>query len=226
MARDGGRLNRALVSARAQREEVAHRLSRAATFQSLSLLAICGYFAVMTILATALRGTGWDWSRSAAIAVLAGMTVAAMVLVPSARARSWAKVKLAKHLFEHRYDYRTEWLRFTDTVGRSGPSAAPLSERVVKAFADIVDAPGGLLLVADEAGAIEPAAAWNWPGGNVASNDRTNSPLLGWRSNAKGILELAAHRFGWGDPKDLAIAPSPADARRRPCVGRDSVDSS
>ena len=33
------------------------RLSRAATFQSLSLLAICAYFAVMAILATALRGT-------------------------------------------------------------------------------------------------------------------------------------------------------------------------
>ena len=40
------------------------RLSRAATFQSLSLLAICGYFAVMAMLATALRGRGWDWSAS------------------------------------------------------------------------------------------------------------------------------------------------------------------
>ena len=38
------------------------RLSRAATFQSLSLLAICAYFAVMAVLATALRGTGLDWS--------------------------------------------------------------------------------------------------------------------------------------------------------------------
>ena len=43
-----------------------------------------------------------------------------MVLLPSARARGWVKVKLAKHLFEHRYDYRTEWLRFTDTLGRAG----------------------------------------------------------------------------------------------------------
>jgi len=36
------------------------RLSRTAAFQSLSLLAICAYFAVMAILATALKGTGWD----------------------------------------------------------------------------------------------------------------------------------------------------------------------
>ena len=184
------------------------RLSRAATFQSLSLLAICGYFAVMTILATALRGTNWDWSRSAAIAVLAAMTVAAMVLLPSARARSWAKVKLAKHLFERRFDYRTEWLRFTDTVGRSGPSAAPLGERVVKAFADIVDSPGGLLLTADDNGAIEPAAAWNWPGGTVASREPEESRRFWLAVECEGrILELDAHRYGWGDPKDVAITP-------------------
>src|SRR5438105_2286699 len=83
------------------------RLSRAATFQSLSLVAICAYFALMAILATALRGTGVDWSSALMIGVLAVMTVAAMVLIPSARARGWIKVKLAKHLFEHRYDYRT-----------------------------------------------------------------------------------------------------------------------
>jgi hypothetical protein len=38
------------------------------------------------------------------VAVLAVMTVGAMVLIPSQRARGWIKVKLAKHVFEHRYD--------------------------------------------------------------------------------------------------------------------------
>jgi signal transduction histidine kinase/ActR/RegA family two-component response regulator len=54
------------------------------------------------------------------------MVVAAMALLPSPRARSWAKVKIAKHLFEHRYDYRAEWLRFTETLGGSGAEARPL----------------------------------------------------------------------------------------------------
>src|SRR6185369_12517557 len=78
------------------------RLSRAATFQSLSLLAICAYFALMAILSTALRGTGVDWSSALMIIALALLTVGAMVVIPSARARGWVKVKLAKHLFEHR----------------------------------------------------------------------------------------------------------------------------
>ena len=118
----------------ATRREAAWRvhLSRAATFQSLSLLAICAYFALMAILATALRGSGIDWSSTFLVGALALMTVCAMVLIPSARARTWVKIKLAKHLFEHRYDYRTEWLRFTETLGRSGPDASPLGERIVQ----------------------------------------------------------------------------------------------
>src|SRR6266550_4638422 len=38
------------------------RLSRAATFQSLSLLGICSYFAVMAVVATALRRSQWNWA--------------------------------------------------------------------------------------------------------------------------------------------------------------------
>ena len=161
------------------------RLSRAATFQSLSLLAICGYFAVMTVLATALRGSGWDWSGSLLVGLLAFMTVASMVLLPSPSARSWAKVKLAKHLFEHRYDYRTEWLRFTETLGRAGTDAPPLGERVVKAFADIADAPGGLLLVTDAAGASRPPLRGT---GRVATRPPGNSKagISGAKSKARG----------------------------------------
>src|SRR4051794_30228602 len=173
------------------------RLSRAATFQSLSLLAICAYFALMAILATALRGTAMDWSSSLMIGVLALMTVGAMVVIPSARARGWLKVKLAKHLFEHRYDYRGEWLRFTDTLGRSGADAAPLAERIVKAFADVVDAPGGLLLVSDGARGLDVAAAWNWPTVNPPA-DQLEEAFDFWNGveASGGILEFEALREG------------------------------
>ncbi|MBA3667432.1 MAG: PEP-CTERM system histidine kinase PrsK [Sphingomonas sp.] len=181
------------------------RLSRAATFQSLSLLAICAYFAVMAVLVTALRGTGFDLTRALLVTLLAAMTVAAMVLLPSSRARGWAKVKIAKHLFEHRYDYRTEWLRFTETVGASGPSAAPLGQRVIKAFADILDAPGGLLLIADDNGIIEPAASWNWTGSaNPGAAIPGAEALSFWLSvGAEGrIIDFDAHSGGWAVPRD------------------------
>jgi putative PEP-CTERM system histidine kinase len=183
------------------------RLSRAATFQSLSLLAICAYFALMAILATALRGTGVDWSSSLMIGALAVMTVAAMVLIPSARARGWVKVKLAKHLFEHRYDYRTEWLRFTETLGRAGPDAPPLSERIVKAFADIVDAPGGLLLVSDGGRGLAVATGVNWPGSNPGPDALDDSATFWSELEASGrILEFEALRRGWASARDKKMA--------------------
>ena len=185
------------------------RLSRAATFQSLSLLAICAYFALMAILATAMRGTGIDWSASLGVGALAAMTVAAMVVIPSARARGWVKVKLAKHLFEHRYDYRTEWLRFTGTLGRTGPDAPPLSERIVRAFADIVEAPGGLLLVSDGAGGLAVSDASQWPG-EAPSLDASEDCTQFWQAIEESgrVLEFEGLRRGWASAKDREL-PAP-----------------
>jgi putative PEP-CTERM system histidine kinase len=134
------------------------------------------------------------------------MTVAAMVLIPSARARGWVKVKLAKHLFEHRYDYRSEWLRFTETLGRAGPEAPPLSERIVKAFADIVDAPGGLLLVSDGGHGLAVATSASWPGTSPAPEAFDDSAEL-WSELEEngGVIEFEGVRHGWASAATKAL---------------------
>ena len=182
------------------------RLSRAATFQSLSLLAICAYFAVMAVLATASRNTGLNWSGTLLVALLAAMTVAAMALLPSARARSWAKVKLSKHLFEHRYDYRSEWLRFTETLGSADADSPRIGERIVKAVADIVDAPGGLLLTTDAAGEIAGTSSWHWEGGSPQLSESDAATAFWGRVEASGrIIEFDALRDGWAGAQERAL---------------------
>jgi putative PEP-CTERM system histidine kinase len=182
------------------------RLSRAATFQSLSLLAICVYFVVMAILATALRGSQWNWASSFTAALLAAMMIGIAVMVLSEWARGWVKVKLAKHLFEHRYDYRAEWLRFTETVGRAGPTAPPLGERIVKAFADIIDSPGGLLLVNEGDSTLDAAADWNWSGPHPPA-DQLHDVSAFWTDVERSgrIIEFEALRHGWAGAKDCAV---------------------
>ena len=181
------------------------RLSRAATFQSLSLLAICVYFAVMAVLATALRGSHWNWGSSVTAVLLATMMIATSVLVLSQWARGWVKVKLAKHLFEHRYDYRTEWLRFTETLGRVGRDAPPLGERLIKAFADIVDAPGGLLLASDAGTSISVAAEWNWPTPNPTVEQLQSEDFWHQVEVLGRIMEFEALRNGWASSRDGAL---------------------
>jgi putative PEP-CTERM system histidine kinase len=129
-----------------------------------------------------------------------------MVLIPSARARGWLKVKLAKHLFEHRYDYRTEWLRFTDTLGRAGPDAPPLSERMVRAFADMADAPGGLLLVSDGGRGLAVADSTSWPG-SIPSPEAFEDTADFWtqlEANSR-VIEFEGVRRGWSPPQDRGL---------------------
>jgi putative PEP-CTERM system histidine kinase len=194
------------VLGRPSRDTLRIRLSRAATFQSLSLLGICSYFAVMAVLATALRRSHWDWAALITGLALSAIIVVTAVLALSQWARGWAKVKIAKHLFEHRYDYRGEWLRFADTVGRSDGDALPLGERLIKAFADILEAPGGLLLVPENTGAIGVSASWNWAGDMPTVDDPGEARAFWGVVEREGrILDLDAHRRGLGGERDRQV---------------------
>lgn len=138
------------------------QLSRTMAFQSLSLVAIGGYLVIMVVVTSALELVGGEFVRLVQVAFVFGASVAALVLLPSKAFRAWFRVKISKHLFQHRYDYRSEWLRFTDTLGRPGDGAEPLETRIVQAVADITESPGGLLLVPDATGTLVAHARWNW----------------------------------------------------------------
>ncbi|MFL0356779.1 XrtA/PEP-CTERM system histidine kinase PrsK [Erythrobacter sp. GH1-10] len=139
------------------------RPSRAVTFQTLSLLVICGYLLVMVIVTRSLTLIGGDVARAGQVAFLVFGILAVAIVVPSKRARGWLRVTASKHLFQHRYDYREEWLRFTHTIGRGSSGGPTFHERAVKAIADITESPAGLLLVSNEEAQLELTARWNWP---------------------------------------------------------------
>jgi putative PEP-CTERM system histidine kinase len=184
------------------------QISRVATFQSLSVIAILAYIIAMMLAARAIEIIGGDWARIGQVAIVVGMTIAALLLLPSAKLRAWLRVTLAKHLFEHRYDYRQEWLRFTDTVGKAGEGTA-LEERVVKALADIGGAPGGLLLLVDEHRRLSPAGRWNWSGMLPAGGGEGAEALLSYVEQSGYVVDFAAVGDGLADADGVAI-PVPA----------------
>ena len=137
------------------------RPSRTVAFQSLSLLVIGAYLVTMVAAAQTLAWFGDGLAPLAQIGFVLVSTVLALVVLPSGRLRGWMKVTIAKHFFQHRYDYRAEWLRFTQTIGR-GEAGVPLEERIIQAVADITDSPAGLLLMPGEHGELALAARWRW----------------------------------------------------------------
>lgn len=153
------------------------QLSRSMAFQSLGVVAVGGYLVAVVLITSALDLLGGELVRVLQVAFVFGASIAALILLPSRAFRAWFRVKIAKHLFQHRYDYRQEWQRFTDTIGRRGSDASPIEERIVQAVADITESPGGLLLVPDESGALAPMASWNWP--QVQAPSYAAGPALG-----------------------------------------------
>jgi putative PEP-CTERM system histidine kinase len=137
-------------------------VSRTVAYQSLSLVAVGGYFAVLAGVTSALGAIGGEGARIWQTAFVFGSAAAVLTLVSSPWLRAWTKVKVAKHLFRHRYDYRSEWIRFTGTLGKPD-KAAPLTERIIKAVADLTDSPAGLLLVPEGRG-LGIGTGWNWTG--------------------------------------------------------------
>ncbi|HEX8224966.1 MAG TPA: XrtA/PEP-CTERM system histidine kinase PrsK [Allosphingosinicella sp.] len=164
------------------------QLSRAATFQSLSLIAILGYLILMMTASRALEVLGGNWVRIGQVGLVFAITVAAVILLPSGRMRAWTRVIVAKHFFEHRYDYREEWLRFTRTVGGD----APLGERIIKAIADIAESPSGLLLV-PEGGRLSVAARWNWHD-ELPESSAGDSALIAFLERNSHILDFQGFR--------------------------------
>jgi putative PEP-CTERM system histidine kinase len=139
------------------------RLSRTAAFQSISALAILAYLLLMMSATRILEAIGGEWIRIGQLGLVFATSVAALILVPSSKARAWLRVTLVKHLFQHRFDYREEWLRFTRTMALVGEDVGSIEDRVVKAIADIGDSPAGLLVLPDAQYRLAASASWNWP---------------------------------------------------------------
>jgi putative PEP-CTERM system histidine kinase len=147
-----------------RRESWQISLSRKATFQSLTVVSLGGYFVLMSVIARTAALLDSDFGTMAAFCAGLGVTATGAYLLVSARARAWLKVMVTKHLFQHRYDYRSEWLRFSSTIAGEPGETMALEERVVKATADIMEATGGLLFLADNPNSHYLAGRWNWAG--------------------------------------------------------------
>jgi putative PEP-CTERM system histidine kinase len=187
----------ALASRRSARWRM--QLSRAATFQSLSLIAILGYLILMMTASRALEIFGGDWARIGQVGLVFAITLAALILLPSGRLRAWSRVIVAKHFFEHRYDYREEWLRFTRTVGGD----APLGQRIIKAIADIAESPSGLLLV-PEGGRLSTAARWNWHQ-DLPEPGADGAELVQFLERHCHVLDFSSLRGGMVRMGDVAV---------------------
>ena len=209
-----------VLGAKQSSDSLRFKPSRSITFQTASLLLIGGYLVAMVALAQWLAFSGGNFAQQLQFGFVAVASVIAGIVLPSQRMRSWLRVTLTKHLFQHRYDYRAEWIRFTRTIGQGGGSTVSIEERVIRAVADITDSPAGMLLTPGDGGRLELAARWQWPTAEVPATAFDPETAQFFERNGyiadidelragrtDGGFEFAAPQWLLADPRAWAIVP-------------------
>ena len=106
--------------------------------------------------------------------------------------RAKFRVMVGKHFFSYRYDYREEWLRFTNTLS-SQDGISAMGEHVVKGLADMVESPAGALWVKDPSGLFfAQTACWNMPVALVTEDAR--SKLCRFLLESGWVINLEEYR--------------------------------
>ncbi|KRB79901.1 histidine kinase [Sphingomonas sp. Root710] len=180
------------------------RASRGAGFQTLTLV-LCGAYLALMVLVARLLAVAAMQDRLPQFTLAAVFVAFTLSFFPSSRYRQRFKKAVARNFFQHRYDYRVEWRRFTETVGQPGDAALPLAERTVKAVGDIFDCPGGLLMQRGPDGGLEASARWNWP--MLEAPQAAGSAALADHLQAHGdVIEIERLRQG-EEPAALPLIP-------------------
>ncbi|WP_376087607.1 XrtA/PEP-CTERM system histidine kinase PrsK [Roseomonas sp. CCTCC AB2023176] len=221
-------------------------VSRSVVFHGATFIVAGAFLLAIGALGEGLRRTGYDWGPAAQAALIAGALMALAVALASRSARSWLRRLLVDHFFQARYDYRREWMRTAAILSANGHDA-PAPIRAVRAVADAVDSPAGVLLLRDgPSGPDAPrpetlrwAGSWNRPASNLslpldhgavralgggvapAADDPAFAELRGAYGELWLAVPLVHHREGLVGVVLLASprAPFPVDAEVAELLG-------
>ena len=179
----------AISAARTPEWKVDLFVSRRLAFYSATLMISGAYLIFMAIAGYYLRVFGGTWGGLLQVSILFGGGLLLLVLLSSSRVRTQIRVFINKHFFNYRYDYRDEWLRFIGTI--SAPDRGDdMRERAIQAVADIVDSPGGLLLLCDASGQeFTVAARWNVPEA-PSMREPADSPFIAFLKQSQWIVDV------------------------------------
>lgn len=124
------------------------RISRTAAFHSATLL-ICGvYLLFISGVGYYVKFFGGDWGRALQLCVVFVSLMLLILFGVSGAVRAKLRFFLSRNFFRYRYDYREEWLKFTQALcAQSTPQE--MGRQVIQGLADLVESPGGGLWMKD-----------------------------------------------------------------------------
>ena len=180
-------------------------LSQRAALQSATLVAVGVYLLFMSAAGYYVRYFGGEWGRALQLALLFAALLLLGILSLSGSMRAKFRVLIGKHFFSYRYDYREEWLRFTNTLS-SQDGFSEMGRHVIKGLADMVESPAGSLWLKSPSGSFyAQSTAWNMPVSAVT--EESGSSLCRFLIDSGWIINLEEYRSAPRRYEHLEIPP-------------------
>jgi len=125
------------------------QVSRQTAFKSFVLLVVGIYLVMIGLLGEGMQYFGTYFPRTVSISVAFLCGIALLIMLLSERTRREIKVILHKNFYQHKHDYRTQWLRFTEQLSTSR-SGEQLLQRILSAYCEIFGIYGATLFLNEE----------------------------------------------------------------------------
>jgi putative PEP-CTERM system histidine kinase len=135
-------------------------VSRKFVFYSTSLVAAGGYLLLMAGGGYYIKIYGGEWGGKAQIIFFFGAILLLLVIMFSGQAQARLKQLVNEQFYHYKYDYREEWLRLMRILS-SIDDDLTIYQRVLKAVAQIVESPAGLLWIKNDSKQFVSVATWN-----------------------------------------------------------------
>ncbi|MES2839821.1 MAG: XrtA/PEP-CTERM system histidine kinase PrsK [Pseudomonadota bacterium] len=169
------------------------RVSRKVVFHSATLLMAGGYLLFIAGVGYYVRYFGSDWGRSLQLAMVFLALVLLVALALSRTFRARVRVMLGKHFFSYRYDYREEWLKFTQTLS-ANTVPGEMGLNVIRGLADMLESPAGSLwLRRPDEQLYRQVARWNFS--HVSETEPADSALLAFMQRTGWVVNLDEYRL-------------------------------
>ena len=168
------------------------RVSQRVIFHSASLLIVGAYLLFIAGVGYYVRYFGGDWGRGIQLALVFLALVLLVSVAWSRSLRARLRVWLGKHFLRYRYDYREEWLRFTQTLSAAS-DPQDVGPRVIRGLADMLESPAGALWMhRPEEKRLRNIASWNFV--RTAEAEPADSALLDFMRRTGWVVNLDEYR--------------------------------
>lgn len=179
-------------------------VSRKVVFHGATLTAGGVFLLLAAAVATQMGRLPGEWGTVSEVLFFSGSVLVLLVVLSTGTLRARARRFIAENFYSARYDYRVEWLRSLSTLSAANEGES-LSVRALRAIAEVVNSPSGILWIEAGHGVYSVAESLNIKADRTLLEAASGSFVAGFRKGAAiQQIETLAGPPAWA--KDLWLA--------------------